>query len=132
MTTFLLDSTVLIDYLRGHREVIAHVQKLARDGHHLGVCVINVAEVFAGMLEHERSATERLLGWLDFLDIPYETAQAGGELQADLRRQGVGPAELPDALIGATALAYGATLLTRNVKDFPLPGLQVERLPAGR
>ena len=131
MATFLLDSTVLIDYLRGHQEVIARVHNLAREGHLLGVCAINVAEVFAGMLEHERPVTERLLGWLDFLELPYETAQAAGELQADLRRQRK-PAELPDTLIGATALAHGATLLTRNVKDFPLPGLQVERLPTGR
>jgi predicted nucleic acid-binding protein len=35
-------------------------------------------------------------------------------------------------LIGATALAQDASLLTNNVKDFPMPGLRVERLPSGR
>lgn len=131
MAAFLLDSTVLIDYLRGHPEVIARVQALANEGHNLGICAVNVAEVSAGMLEHEREVTERLLGWLEFLEISYETARAAGELQAELRRQGR-KADLADTLIGTVALTNGSTLLTDNVKDFPLPGLQVERLPSSR
>ena len=131
MADFVLDSTVLIDYLRGRRDVIDRVQSLAQEGHGLGICAVNVAEVFGGMLEHERGFTERFLSWLDYVDISYETARAAGELQAELKRAGK-KADLPDTLIGAVALTNGATLLTANVKDFPLPGLRVERLPAGR
>ena len=131
MAVFLLDSTVLIDYLRGHPEVIARVGALAEEGHDLGICAINVVEAFAGMLEHEREATERLLSWLELLDISFETARRAGQLQSELRRQGR-KADTADTLIGTVALVNGATLLTANVKDFPLPGLQVERLPSGR
>ena len=131
MADFLLDSSVLIDYLRGRSDVIERVQALADEGHRLGICAVNVAEVFSGMFEHEREVTERFLGWLDFIDITYDTARMAGELQGELRRGGQ-KLDLTDTLIGTVALVNGATLLTANVKDFLLPGLQIERLPVGR
>lgn len=36
--------------------------------------------------------------------------------------------KLPDALIWASARAYGADLVTRNIKDFP-PGTSGVRVP---
>ena len=43
---------------------------------------------------------------------------------ADIRRQY--KIKLPDAIIAATALVYGLTLITRNVKDFQtIPGLDI-------
>ena len=79
MAGFLLDSTVLIDYLRGHSEVVAKLDVLLEEGQKLGICAINVAEVFAGMRDREREATERWLSSLDWFDISYEVAQEAGE-----------------------------------------------------
>ena len=40
-----------------------------------------------------------------------------------------GNIELGDACIAATALAYGATLLTRNIDDFKrVPDLSIEKI----
>ena len=131
MAGFLLDSTVLIDYLRGHSEVVAKLDVLLEEGQKLGICAINVAEVFAGMRDREREATGKWLSSLDWFDISYEVAQEAGEWRGRLRRSGKN-ADLTDVIIGCAARKNDAVLLTDNVKDFPLPGLQVERLPATR
>lgn len=51
------------------------------------------------------------------LALTKEAAITGGKLRA--RRESTGrPISLQDAMIAATCLAHGATLATRNVKDF--------------
>lgn len=81
--------------------------------------VITRAELFAG-----RSADEDVVHLLldPFAELPVERAIAerGGRLRRDLGLR------LPDALIAATALEHGLSILTRNVRDFePVPGLKV-------
>jgi predicted nucleic acid-binding protein len=131
MARFLLDSSVLIDHLRGHPDVLARIATLAAEGHDLCICAVNVAEVSSGMLEHERPATERLLSALRFLDIDYDTAWRAGEIRAQLLKQGK-DASVADMLIAAVALTCDATLLTGNLRDFPITGLSVEALPSRR
>ena len=131
MPSYLLDTTVLIDYLRGHTEVRARVHALAEQGHELGICAISVAEVSAGLRERDREAAASLLSTLKYLDLSFDVALAAGAFQYAFARRGQA-LKLTDVLIGAVALANNAILLTDNVKDFPLPGLQVERLPSGR
>ena len=128
MPDALLDSTVLIDHLRGRANVTMRLNALVSDRWRLCICSISVAEVYAGMLERERVATERLLGSLVWYDISYGVAQDAGELYARLRRTGRTVA-ITDLLIGCTARSHQATVLTANVKDFPVPGLSVENLP---
>jgi predicted nucleic acid-binding protein len=51
--------------------------------------------------------------------IPFDAACADGYAAARAARQRAGrPVTMADALIGGMALAYGATLATRNVVDF--------------
>ena len=49
VASYLLDTTVIIDYLRGHAEVRARLHHLTEQQHELAVCAISVAEVFAGL-----------------------------------------------------------------------------------
>ena len=131
MTTYLLDTTVIIDYERGHPEVRDRIEALAANGHDLAVCAVSVAEVFAGLREEDREATARFLSALRYVDLSFDVARAAGEYQQAFARRGV-HLKVTDLLIAAAALAEDAILLTDNVRDFPLPGLEVERLPAGR
>jgi len=131
MAAFLLDSTVLIDYLRGHSEVVAKLNALVSERQRLGVCAINVAEVYAGMRDPERDVTGAWLSSLAWFPISYQAASEAGERQGRLRGSGR-TVDLADIMIGYVALAHDATLLTDNVRDFPIPGLRVERLPAVR
>ena len=132
MAKYLLDTTVLIDILRGRESVLQPLEALGSEGgHRFGVCAVNVAEVFSGMLEQERPATERLLASLLLWAIPYNAARMAGEVRGRLRREGK-TISVTDAIVGAVAVTTDATLLTANVKDFPFPDLRIERLPSAR
>ena len=60
-----------------------------------------------------------------FLVTGPEAARRAGRYQAEWGKQGR-TIHTPDALIGATARAYGAVLLTHNLADFPIRDVRVE------
>lgn len=69
----------------------------------------------AGLLRALDAIQERFLGRI--LGFSVQAAGYYGVLRA--RRRQIGhPIETKDAMIAATCLAHGATLATRNVKDF--------------
>ncbi len=53
MAKYLLDTTVIIDYLRGKDKTVKLIRKLFFEGSFLGCCPINVIEVYAGMKEKD-------------------------------------------------------------------------------
>ncbi len=64
---------------------------------------------------------------LKIIRIPLseEIAVAAGDMLRTYRRSH--GTELGDALIAATAVELGATLVTRNVKHYPMPAVAVLR-----
>ncbi len=127
---YLLDTTVLIHYLRGRLPVVVGLQDLSMAGHTLMVCPVNVAEVCSGMHPSDEEEAVSLLRGLSYVPISYQAAEFAGRLRYRLARAGL-TLHMPDALIGATGLQEDATLLTHNVKDFALvPGLRVQAFPA--
>ena len=129
MTTYLLDTTVLVDYFRGRQRARLLLERLADDGHTLAICDINIAELFAGLPEAQRPVARELLDSLQYLEIPPPVAELAGLLRFDRARRGI-TIHLPDAMIAAVAIANDATLITANVRDFPLPDLSLLELPS--
>lgn len=109
MADLLVDTDVLIDHLRLGRGVGSAEDRLSYS-------TITRAELFAGRNTDE-DVVRLLLESLRELSVDRRVAELGGRLR---RESGI---RLPDALIAATALAYGLTLLTRNRRDF-------ERVPS--
>ena len=128
MTTYLLDTTVLVAHLRGHSDAIRFVKELGDGPDTPAICCVNVMEIEAGLRERDRTAAEALIERLVYLPTSRAGAERAGFYQAGLRGRGrtVGDA---DALIAGTAWANDAVLITENLKDFPMPDLRVERLP---
>jgi predicted nucleic acid-binding protein len=114
----LLDTDVLIDYLRRHPKAAALFDKLPDD---CAICAISVAELHAGAREGtERDALDTLLSSFTLIEISAEIAAQGGLLRRDWgKSHGVG---LNDALIAATSLHSGRVLLSVNGKHFPMLG----------
>ncbi|HUO04187.1 MAG TPA: PIN domain-containing protein [Candidatus Binataceae bacterium] len=128
MAAYLLDTSVIIDTLNGKRGRKDLLEELVRAGNTLGCCAINVAEVYAGMRPHEVEATESLLKSLDYYDIEWQIACKAGEIKFENARRGRN-LSLSDTLIASVALSHRLTLITDNVKDYPIVGLEIFSLP---
>lgn len=116
-----LDTTVLIDLLRGHPGARRFLTELED----VPVCSeITRVEVVRGLRSPERRAAERLFLRIDWLPVDEGIARAAGELGRGLRssHRSVGVADL---IIAATADQLRLPLATANVRHFPMfPGLR--------
>ena len=128
MPKYLLDTTALIDHMRGRRGVVDLITSLAVDGHQLGVCCINVAELYAGLAPGQRTLADQLINNLETFEITQHVAKEAGRYRYEFARQGV-TLTIADALIAATAVEETATLVTVNPRDFPMEGLIILEHP---
>jgi predicted nucleic acid-binding protein len=126
----LLDTSVLIDVLRG-RGAGARLRELRSGGASAPwICAVNVEELFRGVREREEAALERFLGGLRLAPQGREEAELAGRWRRDFARRGVTLSQA-DCLIAAAAAGIGARLATGNPKHFPMDGLVVDHWPAG-
>lgn len=111
------DTDVLIDFLRGREEAVELIDE--RRASSLCVSVLTVAEILAGVRGvREESAVDGMLAYMATLDIDLPTASQGGAFRR--KYHGSHGTRLVDALLAATALRRGCTLVTLNRKHFPM------------
>jgi predicted nucleic acid-binding protein len=125
----LLDSTVLIDCLRG-RAALGRVRQLLESGEQLGTTGVNVDEVVRGLRPAEDRPARVLFDGLRVLPIARGEGWLAGSWRRDFAGRGVTLSQA-DCLIAAAAVSAGARLATGNPRDFPMPGLVVEHWPVG-
>ena len=116
-----LDTSVLIDFLRGHPGA-RDTMRLERAGGRLHVSEMSRLEVLAGMRPKEEPATRLLLSTLTWHAVDAEVAEQAGALGRRWLRSHH-PIGAADLAIAATVILTGSRLLTRNVKHFPMFGL---------
>lgn len=126
MTEYLLDSDVLIDWFRGRSRELDLLERLASEGHVLAVNAISVAETFTGFSSDEADAAYEAIDAFDFWVIELPIAVLAGQYRYSYALRGR-PLAVPDTLIAAQAIARDATVITRNVRDFPMPELRILR-----
>ncbi|MFL5909810.1 MAG: type II toxin-antitoxin system VapC family toxin [Gaiellaceae bacterium] len=104
MADLLVDTDVFVNHLRGARELRAGADSVSYS-------VISRCELLAGAGEQEETV-RLLLSPFQELEVDRQVAEAAGAIRraSDVRT--------PDALIAATALTHGLTLVTRNRRDF--------------
>ena len=125
----LLDTTVLIDVLRG-RPAAERLLRLRSSGQVPWICAINVEEVWRGLWQQEEAAAGVLLDALRLADLGREEARRAGGWRREFAAAGVTLAQA-DCLIAAAAVGIGVPLATGNPKDFPMQELRVEHWPTG-
>ncbi|HSU34155.1 MAG TPA: PIN domain-containing protein [Propionibacteriaceae bacterium] len=125
-----LDSTVLIDYLRG-RPAVARIASLRDLGDVPATTALNVEEIVRGLKPTEAAAAGMLFSGLVVLPIERASAWQAGVWRREFASRGTTLSQA-DCLIAATAAAHGASLATGNPEDFPMPELDVTYWPVGQ
>jgi len=115
-TQLLIDTDVLIDYLRGFPDAVSYVEAQQE---RLVISVVTVAELYAGVrVGEEQSRLERFLRAFEIIPLDQRLAVQGGLYRRDYSKShNVG---LADALIAATAAQRQISLVTLNRKHFPM------------
>lgn len=125
----LLDTTVLIDVLRG-RPAADRLRRLRGVAPPPYVSAVNVEEVWRGLREDEVVAAERLFDGLRLAELGRREGRMAGGWRRAYAARGVTLAQA-DCLIAAAAQGVGARLATGNPRDFPMDEVQVDHWPVG-
>lgn len=110
-----VDTDVLIDYLRGVENAVAFVAKSVDE---IVISTVSVAELYAGVRPHERDDLDAFVSLFQVVPLDLSLAQTAGLFKRDyFHSHGMG---LADAIVAATAQRLDATLATMNVRHFPM------------
>jgi predicted nucleic acid-binding protein len=125
----LLDTTVLIDVLRG-RGAGRRLLGLRSSGDVPFVSCINVEEIWRGLRPGEEADAARLVEGLRLAELGRAEGRLAGQWRREAAARGVTLSQA-DCLIAAAAVGVGARLATGNPRHFPMEEVEVEHWPAG-
>ena len=122
--TIVVDTSVLIDLLRGDSRASVAIETASARGESLTGSVLTRTELLAGARPSEERSILRLFASLAWIEVDHHLADRAGRLTNAYKRShpGIDPV---DYVIAATTERLGADLWTLNLKHFPMfPGLQ--------
>lgn len=125
--SYLVDTNVLSELVRARPN--PHVVAWAGSLDGMTISVVTLEEIFFGLAA---KPSPRVLAWFEafvarrcrVLDVTAAVSRQAGQMRVALARRGRGRTQA-DMLIAATAAQHGATLATRNVRDFEGCGIAV-------
>lgn len=130
--TYLLDTNVLSETRKRQPEAGVANWIAATPPDRLHVSVLTLGEIEQGIARvrgrGDRDQASALESWLRDVQAGFEDRVLPVTLPVAAawgRQQYTRPLRVIDALIAATARVHGLTVVTRNVKDFELAGVQV-------
>jgi predicted nucleic acid-binding protein len=126
----LLETTVLIDLLRGRPDAQRRLIALRASGDVPFACAINVEETVRGLRHREYEPARRLFAGLRIAPLGAAEGWQAGEWRRHFASRGRTLAQA-DCLIAAVAHTLGARLATGNPRDFPMRELSIEHWPVG-
>lgn len=114
--TVLLDTSVLIDFLRGHNEAVKFVGGLDEPAISSEICRVGVLQGLRSSEERLAAELFELIEWIPVIE-PISTRAGALGRQWRPSHSGIDTADL---IIAATAELTDASLQTLNVKRFPM------------
>src|SRR4030042_5956425 len=113
MTTYLLDSNILMDFFKQKREAVDLVTTLLGTGG-LAASILSVTELRAGWTENQaRFFLSRFYRLVKVEDINLEIAELAGKYRNEYKSKGITIPAI-DTLIASTEIINNYQLVTRN------------------
>lgn len=120
---YILDTNVVIYYVGGEIKTLGKLIPIMRSYATVMLPSIVITELWSGKQtpSTEIAAIEAFIATLVVIPLEMQIARSAGILRRDINLS------IGDSIVAATALTMGATLLTRNIRDFKkVPNLQLE------
>ncbi len=121
----LLDTDIFVNFLRGKEEEALFFNKILVENEFYGLfSSITEIELFAveRLDQKQETAILKLLANLQRIDLDSQVAQLAGRWLAKYKKSN--GLETPDAIIAASAVIHGASLVTKNTRHYTfIPGL---------
>ena len=119
--SFLLDTDVSIWIIRGDKKVIESVSQIV-DHQTVAISILTVCEIYKNSFLDEEPSNRHFFKWHKQIPIDFQTARLAGEYWNKYRQINN---NIVDYLIAATCKINKLTLLTRNIKHFPMKDIKV-------
>jgi len=126
----ILDTTFLVDLLRGNQEATTKISEIEKKNETVATTTVSVFEIWQGIpkkaTEKQIEETLELFKSINILSLDFDSALEAGEIQRKLKSAGE-KIDPEDAMIAGIAKTQRAKVLTRNKKHFErIKGLEVE------
>jgi tRNA(fMet)-specific endonuclease VapC len=123
----LIDTDVLIDFLRGDALTVDTIKKISSQM--LLTTDINVFELYHGAYKSRNKQSnvadvDKLLGSLEVISTNRESMKYAAELISNLDIKGK-PVDIADLFVASICIVNSASLLTRNKKHFERLGVKI-------
>lgn len=117
----IVDSNILINFLRGRKEEVELIKSLASEKI-LGTTDVNAFELYYGAYKSSRqdeelAAVKGLLNSLFLVSTNEDSMEIAGKVMVNLEKRGKS-IDMRDLFIGAICLTNSFPLLTKNKKHF--------------
>lgn len=120
---YLIDTDIIIWILRENKKYQDFLQKIS-EKEPLAISTITIAEIYKNVYPSEILKTENLISELPSLDVTSSVAkQAGLYWQQYVSK--LKNLSITDCIIAATANVNNATLVSLNIKHFPMKDIQI-------
>jgi len=115
----LVDSTILIDFSRGHEEAIEFLDHSRENDGEMAISVISSMELIIGCRDKvDLQKTQKFLSEFEIIDISIPISRKTYQLIIQYSKShGL---VIPDAFIAGTALEENLKLVTSNVRHFEM------------
>jgi len=123
MAKFLIDTDVIIWFLRGKKEIVELIERFQKSI--VPICSpISIVEVLSGVKKGEEKITSEFLSSLEVIVIDRGIATKAGNLLREYKKKGI-TLGINDTIIGATCLLHDLTLVTYNPKHYLFKNLKI-------
>ena len=114
-----VDTDILIWILKGNEAIKKRFTELVLETKgHVFITPVQIAEIYAGIREREKTKTENYLQSFNIIEIDKQVGMLAGEFINKFGKSH--NVTIADALIGAAAKINGFKLWTLNKKHYPM------------